>query len=196
MGRNDAPLPAPDTVATSEEQILRIMADPDLIAPAPVFDTDPLYPAPRAFAATSLLSNDSDPDDDDQPFRQLHLVGVSQAKEVTGYAGSPGQSPVTVTVPEHGLVTGDRVLISGYGGQSGYNSYHLVTVLDADAFTIPIAYVDNHPQKGFAGVVTPEGRLQTTSVLPLINWYVKLAVCGCSALSARNVLESRSSSPR
>jgi len=162
LGRNDAPTPVADTVATNEEQILRIMGDPDLIASAPAFDTDPTYPAPRAFATSSLLSNDTDPDDDDRPFRKLTIVGVAAAKAVTGYAGTAGQSPVTVTVPGHGFTTGAQVLLSGYGGHASYNSTHTVTVLTADTFTIPIPFAENHTQKGLAGTIAG---LQTTSAL-------------------------------
>jgi VCBS repeat-containing protein len=165
LGRNDAPTPAADTVATNEEQILRIMGDPDLIATVPAFDTDPSYPAPRAFAATAVLSNDTDPDTDDNTFRRLHVVGVTQAKAVTGYSGTPGAAPVTVTLAGHGLTTGDEVLISGYGGHSSYNATHLATVVDADTFTIPVAFVENHAQKGLAGVLTDEERLTTISAL-------------------------------
>ncbi len=165
LGRNDAPTPAPDTVATHEEQILRIMGDPDLIAAAPAFDTDPAYPAPRAFAAAAVLSNDTDPDSDDNTFRKLHIIGVTQARAVTGYAGNPGETPVTVTLAGHGLTTGDSVLISGYGGHSSYNATHAATVVDADTFTIPVAFVENHAQKGLAGVLTDAGRLNTTSAL-------------------------------
>lgn len=162
LGRNDAPTPVADTVATTEEQILRIMGDPDLIASVPAFDTDPAYPAPRAFATSSLLANDTDPDDDDVPFRKLRIVGVAAAKAVTNYAGTAGQSPVTVTVPGHGFTTGAQVLLSGYGGHASYNSTHTVTVLTADTFTIPVPFVENHPQKGLAGVIAG---LQTTSTL-------------------------------
>jgi len=165
LGRNDAPTPAADTVATNEEQILRIMGDPDLIAGAPAFDTDPLYPAPRAFAAGAVLANDTDPDSDDNTFRKLRIVGVTQAKAVTNYAGTAGAAPVTVTVPGHGLTTGTSVLLSGYGGHSSYNAAHVATVVDADTFTIPVAFVENHAQKGLAGVITDAGRLQTVSAL-------------------------------
>jgi VCBS repeat-containing protein len=165
LGRNDAPTPAADTVATNEEQILRIMGDPDLIATVPAFDTDPNYPAPRAFAATAVLSNDTDPDTDDNTFRKLHIVGVTQAKAVTNYSGTAGEAPVTVTIAGHGLATGDSVLISGYGGHSSYNATHVATVVDADTFTIPVAFVENNAQKGLVGVLTDEGRLSTTSAL-------------------------------
>ncbi len=75
-----------------------------------------------------------------------NLTGVGEP--IAGYSGSPGTGPVTVSAPAHGLSTGDSVAIEGYGGAGLYNRVHRVEVLDADTFTIPAAYVDNHAVKG------------------------------------------------
>ncbi len=161
LGRNDPPAPANDSVATNEETVLRILGDP---GSGSALDTDALYPAPRQFATTGILANDNDPDTNDKPFTQLKVVGVCQAAPVTNYSGTPGTSPVTVTVPAHGLTTGTTILISGYGGHTSYNGYQTVTVTGPDTFTIPVTYVDNAAAKGLWTILNDANRLTTTSV--------------------------------
>ncbi|WP_035610772.1 Ig-like domain-containing protein [Haloferula sp. BvORR071] len=161
LGRNDPPAPAADLVTTTEETVLRILADP---GSGTALDTDALYPLPRQFATAGILANDSDPDTNDQPYSKLRVVGVCQATAITGYSGTPGSSPVTVTAPAHGLATGTTILISGYGGHTSYNGYQVVTVAGPDTFTIPVTYVDNSAAKGLWTVLTDANRLTTTSV--------------------------------
>jgi VCBS repeat-containing protein len=161
LGRNDPPAPVADLVATGEETVLRILADPGT---GSALDTDALYPQPRQFATTGILANDSDPDTNDQPFSQLRVVGVCQVNPITGYSGTVGSSPVTVTAPAHGLTAGATVLISGYGGHTSYNGYHAVTVTGPDSFTIPVTYVDNAAVKGLWTILNDANRLTTTSL--------------------------------
>ena len=161
LGRNDPPTPAADSVATNEDTILRVFADPRVSNIA--LDTDALYPVPRDFNGTGILANDTDPDTDGNPFTQLKLIGVCQAKAIGGFSGTAGASPVTVTAPGHGLQNGTTVLISGYGGHPSYNGYHAVTVTGADTFTLPIAFVDDAATKGLWTVLTNDNRLSTTS---------------------------------
>jgi len=163
LGRNDPPTPAADIVATNEDTILRIFGDPALAGTGTALDTDGLYPAPRQFAAVGMLANDSDPDTDDNPFTKLHVIGVCQASPITGFSGTPGSSPITVSAPAHGLESGATVLISGYGGHPSYNGYQVITVVDGDTFTIPVAYVDNHAEKGLWASLNDANRLSTTS---------------------------------
>lgn len=160
LGRNDPPTPAADLVATGEETVLRILADPGT---GMALDTDALYPLPRQFATTGILANDSDPDTNDQPFSQLRVVGVCQVHAITGYSGTPGSSPVTVTAPAHGLTAGASLLISGYSGHTSYNGYHTVTIIGPDSFTIPVTYVDNAATKGIWTILNDANRLTTTS---------------------------------
>ena len=141
LGRNDPPTPAADSVATNEDTILRVFADPRAASLA--LDTDALYPAPRTFNGTGILANDTDPDTDGNPFTQLKLIGVCQAQAIVGFSGTPGVSPVTVNAPAHGLANGTTVLVSGYGGHPSYNGYHVVTVTGTDSFTLPVAFVDD-----------------------------------------------------
>ncbi len=75
-----------------------------------------------------------------------NLTGVG--KPVADYRGTPGQAPVTVVAPGHGLATGMAVHIAGYGGTGLYNRTHLVEVLDADTFTIPAKFEDDAATKG------------------------------------------------
>lgn len=169
LGANDAPTPTDNTVATKEDTILRIFGDNDLIASSITFDTDASYPLPKQFSTVPLLADDTDPDDDDNPavtgtFKRLKLVGVGQAYPVANFSGTVGVSPVTVTAPAHGLTTGSTILLSGYAGHPSYNGYKVATVVDANTFTIPVAYVDNAATKGLWGILNNDTRLSTTSV--------------------------------
>jgi VCBS repeat-containing protein len=161
LGSNDPPTPVADSVATNEDTILRVFADPR--ASNIALDTDSLYPSPRSFDGTGILANDTDPDTDGNPFTQLKLIGVCQAKAIGGFSGTEGISPVTVTAPGHGLQAGSKVLISGYGGHRSYNGYYDVTVTGTDTFTLPIAFVDDAATKGLWTVLTDGNRLYTTS---------------------------------
>ncbi|MCC7377683.1 MAG: tandem-95 repeat protein [Verrucomicrobiales bacterium] len=75
-----------------------------------------------------------------------NLTGVGSP--VSGYAGSAGAAPVRVTAPAHGLQSGMVVSIEGCGGSGPYNRSHVVTVIDANTFSIPVAFVDNAATKG------------------------------------------------
>ena len=163
LGRNDPPTPVADGVATLEDTVLRILADPDLLASGPALDTDVLYPAPRQFATLGLLANDTDPDTDDMPFKKLKVIGVCQAQPVGGYSGTAGMGPVTVTAANHNLADGTTILISGYGGHPSYNGYHPVTVTGPDTFTIPVGFIDADDAKGLWTVLDNSNRLATVS---------------------------------
>ncbi len=67
---------------------------------------------------------------------------------ITGYTGTSGAAPVTVSSNVHGLVTGDQITISGYGGFSLYNASFQVTVTGANTFTLPTVFLDDHATKG------------------------------------------------
>lgn len=161
LGRNDPPTPVADSVATNEDTILRVFADPRAASLA--LDTDALYPAPRTFDGTGILANDTDPDTDGNPFTKLKLIGVCQAQAILGFSGSAGVSPVTVNAPAHGLADGTTVLISGYGGHRSYNGYHVATVTGVDSFTLPIAFVDDAATKGLWAVLDNANRLSAIS---------------------------------
>lgn len=163
LGANDPPTPVADLVATDEETLIRIMADPDLAGSAAVFDTDTAYPAVPQIVTPHLLANDDDPDldDDRTTLRVVGVVGV--VNDITDYAGVPGESPVQVTSPGHGLTDGDVVLISGYGGHPSYNDFQVVTVLDEDTFSVPVRFVDNAVTKGGWAILTDANRLAATS---------------------------------
>ncbi|MES2706851.1 MAG: lamin tail domain-containing protein [Verrucomicrobiota bacterium] len=69
-------------------------------------------------------------------------------RPVTGYTGTPGAAPVTVTSAAHGLATGEVITISGYGGFSAFNASFQITVTGADTFTIPTVLLDTHATPG------------------------------------------------
>lgn len=59
-----------------------------------------------------------------------------------------GGDTLVVTSAAHGLETGDTITILGYGGHPAYNATWPITRVDADRFTVPVRYLDNHPTKG------------------------------------------------
>jgi len=155
IGVNDAPVVTGDVVTNvTEASTVRIMARPELAGAVLSLSGDPV-PPPTPNPA-HLLDNDDDIDSDDT-WQTLHLVGVlSEVNAILDYTGTPGESPVTVHAPAHGLTSGAEVLIANYGGHPSYNGYHTVTVLDADSFTIPRFFMDNDAVKG-VWVVLGEG---------------------------------------
>jgi hypothetical protein len=51
----------------------------------------------------------------------------------------PSVTPTLVTAIAHGLKTGDRIVISG-AGYTPYNAGHVVTVVNANSFSIPVIF--------------------------------------------------------
>ncbi len=163
LGVNDPPAPTADTVTTDEETILRIFGDPDLIATNTVFDTDNLYPQPREFATDPILADDSDPDSDDNS-SSLNIFAVTQATAISGYSAGTGDITNVDSAQPHGLSNNATVLISGYGGSEEYNAFHTITVVDADTFSIPVAFDSSSPaENGVWAPLTSSGNLSTTS---------------------------------
>ncbi|MCF7847284.1 MAG: tandem-95 repeat protein [Kiritimatiellales bacterium] len=75
IGVNDEPQAMADAVVCGEEDVLRILGDPDLLTAGVVFETDADYPVAVDVAATNLLANDEDVDTDDDA-STLMVVGV------------------------------------------------------------------------------------------------------------------------
>jgi len=164
IGVNDAPLPGNDLVATDEDTVLRVMASPNLAGSSTVFATDVQYPHPPQNSPVSLLPNDTDIDTDDHS-GTLKVVGVvGSVLAITGYQGTVGLAPLVVQSTNHGLASGQRILLSGYGGHASYNGFHFVTVINSNSFSIPVYYVDNAAVKGVWAVLTDATRLTATSL--------------------------------
>ena len=156
-GVNDAPTVGGDIVTNvTEASVVRIMVRPELANTVMSLEGDPV-PPPVPNPA-HLLDNDDDIDTDDA-WQTLRLVGVMGAVHaVLDYSGTPGQAPVAVRSPAHGLSSGTEILIANYGGHPSYNGYHTVTVIDADTFTIPRFFVDNDSVKGVWVVLNDSNR--------------------------------------
>jgi len=157
IGVNDLPVGVLDTITNvSERAVVRLMTRPELAGSVLAFPGDPV-PAPTMLTQ-NVLDNDTDIDTDDT-WETLRVVGVLGAvNEITTYTGTPGEAPVTVHSAEHGLSTGDEVLIANYGGDSSYNGSHIVTVLDANSFSIARFFVDDHPDHGVWVVLNESNR--------------------------------------
>ena len=57
---------------------------------------------------------------------------------ISGYSAAAKVAPVRVTSPAHGLADNDEITIRD--SLAGYNGRHLVTVVDADTFTIEVPF--------------------------------------------------------
>ncbi|MDE0594093.1 MAG: lamin tail domain-containing protein [Roseibacillus sp.] len=73
---------------------------------------------------------------------------ANQNLPISSYSGTIAAAPTTVSDAAHGLSTGDVITISGYGGIGAYNDTFEVTVPNANSFTIPVPFLDNHGTKG------------------------------------------------
>lgn len=69
---------------------------------------------------------------------------------IGGFAASSNIAPLLVTSPGHGLSDGARITVRG--SLAGYNGSHLVTVLDADTFSLPIAFASDPADRGLWSV--------------------------------------------
>lgn len=157
-GINDPPVAADDTVTNvTERSLARLMVRPELAGSAIAFPGDPV-PAPSSLLNQQILANDDDIDSDDD-WTSLRAVAVfGSVNPIVGYTGTPGQTPVVVSSTGHGLADGTTVVIANYQGHPSYNGTHVATVLDANTFSIPVFFVDNHPAKGVWVVISEETR--------------------------------------
>ena len=69
---------------------------------------------------------------------------------IGGFAASSNIAPLLVTSPGHGLSDGARITVRG--SLAGYYGSHLVTVLDADTFSLPIAFASDPADRGLWSV--------------------------------------------
>lgn len=163
IGANDPPVAVLDVITNVTERcVVRIMTRPELAGDTTLFFPGDPTPAPRMLAQ-NLLHNDFDIDADDS-WETLRVAGIlGHVNAIIGYAGTPGQMPVTVQAPGHGLSTGQEVLIANYGGHPSYNGYHIVTVVDADTFTIPRFYKDDGNPKGVWVILDDANRYQAVT---------------------------------
>ncbi|MDD2599342.1 MAG: Ig-like domain-containing protein [Kiritimatiellae bacterium] len=162
IGANDYPVAGADAFTCNEKAILRILADP---ASGVVFDDVGRYPVPVTLANGYLLRNDTDVDTDDSSSSLLVVGVLDHVTAIDSFSGTAAFTPVTVHSTAHGLSTGTRIVISGYAGHPSYNGTHVVTVVDADQFTIPVVYVDNASPAGVWGALDDDSRLTATSML-------------------------------
>lgn len=68
----------------------------------------------------------------------------------------PAVIPTVVSSPGHGLGSGDRIVISG-SDHAPYNAEHAVTVIDLDAFSIPVPFDAADGDPGVKGSWEPAG---------------------------------------
>jgi hypothetical protein len=65
--------------------------------------------------------------------------GTASKLQSGNVTGATNASPIVITSAGHGLATGSVVTISGVGGNTAANTTAVVTVIDANTFSIPVA---------------------------------------------------------
>ncbi len=88
--------------------------------------------------------------------------------EITGYEGTPdGSSGLKITSPGHGLDNGQQIEILGSGSAS-YNGLKTITRIDANSFSIPVAFAGNPAAKGSWDVPVSISEFQPPAELPTL----------------------------
>ena len=113
----------------------------DIVAPGPIVITI-LYPRVVNGRATVLYSTPVDQDYKGVRVleRSLLQTGTSPGETILTLTSSSVANPTQIlTSTSHGLTTGDAIIIAGHGASiPDINGPHIVTVVDADEFTIPV----------------------------------------------------------
>lgn len=97
---------------------------------------------------------------------------------VSGYSDSSGD--VIATLPAHGLVDDDQIMIQGYAGDNSYNTVHTVTVIDENTVDLNITFVD---------ALLPAGEWRPVDQVK--NFLVDARVVYAVAGSAPNTVDTR-----
>ena len=69
----------------------------------------------------------------------LLLTGNLTFKDTGSITGATNASPIVITSANHGLTTGMKITISGVGGNTNANGTFVITQIDANTFSIPVA---------------------------------------------------------
>jgi hypothetical protein len=62
--------------------------------------------------------------------------GIKKGPWINDITGATNANPIKITCPAHGYSTGDKVFISGVGGNTNANGGYTITTVDADNFTL------------------------------------------------------------
>ena len=99
----------------------------------------------------------------DPPQRGIWFV---RSGAITSYQGTQdGSSGIKITAPNHGLDNGQSIEIRDAGIPS-YNGLKTITRIDANSFSIPLAFAGNPAAKGTWDVPVPITGLQPPASLP------------------------------
>ena len=70
-------------------------------------------------------------------------------RDITAITETASTAPVSITTANHGLINGVKISISG-APIAAYNGLHTVTKVNANVFTVPVAFVAGKPVTGYA----------------------------------------------
>ncbi|WP_265594628.1 hypothetical protein [Haloferula sp. BvORR071] len=95
-------------------------------------------------------------------------VWAMRSGEITGYAGTEsGSVGVKITAPNHGLNNGTNIEIRG-SSQAAYNGVKTITRIDADSFSIPVAFAGNPSVKGIWEIPVAIKKFTPPTVQPVL----------------------------
>lgn len=111
-----------------------------LVAPAAyqgVFIADEFFPAVVDQGANNYVPDTIYAASATQVFvtKNHGTTWASRSGVITG-ATNAGVSPIVITSANHGLATGNQVLITGVGGNTNANGTFIITVVDANSFSL------------------------------------------------------------
>ncbi|WP_367871014.1 hypothetical protein [Luteolibacter sp. Populi] len=88
--------------------------------------------------------------------------------EITAYVGTgDGSAGVKISAPNHGLNNGTNIEIRG-SGQAAYNGVKTITRIDADSFSIPMAFAGDPAVKGTWEIPVPIAGFAPPAVQPVL----------------------------
>jgi hypothetical protein len=95
-------------------------------------------------------------------------VWIMRSGEITAYAGTgDGSAGVKITAPNHGLNNGTSIEIRG-SGQAAYNGVKTITRIDANSFSIPLAFAGNPDVKGSWEIPVEIQKFSPPAVQPVL----------------------------
>ncbi len=85
--------------------------------------------------------------------------GIKKGPWINDITGASNANPIKITCPAHGYSTGDKVFISGVGGNTNANGGYTITKIDNDNFTL-------NGRSGNASYTSGTGIVYSFSALP------------------------------
>lgn len=136
-GINDAPVAMDDDYSGSNESCLENESRMIKARVAKLDEGDFL-------SGNGFLMNDTDADKGESYSNFKIIALLPNVQSVTSFSGEAGVRTLTIASDNHGLTTGDSVIIANYPAVPTYTGTYQVTVIDDKTFTVPSLYIVPH----------------------------------------------------